>query len=367
MKTWLHYANDFLLLLLLSLLTEQGRTISIILFLAISFLCTIPIHKMKTNTQRAFILLFILQVILCYVFSIFSIVSSILLPFFFYIIHARDDITAYHKMLGAFLWFVVSYFLHLMKLPSLWVLGLFALFILLSLWITSYNKDQKVIRFLSITAIGTVSLLFFLFIPYIRIVLSYLFYWVSLGFGYGIEALLSITNPNDATDAIEKLGGTGPKLPEPDHPYDAFVAQAVTASIIGIIAAFVIWKLYKKRKSFHLGNISFYSPNTIIAEEGMLQKQRQITRPPTNAIRKEIFKLEKKLKPPLNRNRGETVDAWMERIQREEDVSIQFDTIIETYNTVRYANQENTALFQQFKEEVNKLYTYQKMLKKKKK
>ncbi|MBO1625775.1 DUF4018 domain-containing protein [Bacillus arachidis] len=367
MKTWLHYINDFLLLLLLSLLTEQERTIPIILFLIISFLCTIPIHKMKTNKRRAFILLFILQVILCYVFSIFSIVSSILLPFFFYIVHARDDITAYHKMLGAFLWFIVSYFLHLMKLPSLWVLGLFALFILLSLWITSYNKDQKTIRFVSITAIGIVSLLFFLFIPYIRIVLSYLFYWVALGFGYGIEALLSITNPNDATEAIEKLGGTSPELPESDHPYDAFVAQSVTASIIGIIAAFVIWKLYKKRKSFHLGNISFYNSGTVIQEEGILQKTTRMTRPPTNAIRKEIFKLEKKLKPPLNRNRGETIDAWMERIQREEGASIQFDIITETYNAVRYADQENTELFRQFKEEVNKLYAYQKTLKKKKK
>ncbi|MEN1936357.1 DUF4018 domain-containing protein [Paenibacillus sp. 102] len=367
MKTWLHYVNDFLLLLLLSLLTEQGRTISIILFLIISFLCTIPIHKMKTNKRRAFILLFILQVILCYVFSIFSIVSSILLPFFFYIIHARDDITAYHKMLGAFLWFVVSYFLHLMKLPSLWVLGLFTLFILLSLWITSYNKDQKVIRFLSITAIGTVCFLFFLSIPYMRIVLSYLFYWVSLVFGYGIEALLSITNPNDATDAIEKLGGSTTEIPPPEREYDPFIAQSVTASIIGIIAIFVIWKLYKKRKSFHLGNISFYNPGTVIQEEGILQKATRLTRPPTNAIRKEIFKLEKKLKPPLNRNRGETVDAWMERIQTEEDVSIEVDTIIKAYNTVRYADQENTELFGEFKEEVNKLYAYQKTLKKKKK
>ncbi|PFN07283.1 DUF4018 domain-containing protein [Bacillus cereus] len=368
MRTWLYYVNDFLLLLFLSLLTEQGRTIPIILFLVISFLCTIPIHKMKSNKRRAFILLFILQVILCSAFSIFSIVSSVLIPFFFYITHARDDITAHHKMLGAFLWFVISYFLHLMKLPSLWVLVLFALFILLSLWITSYNKSQKTIRFVSITAIGIVSFLFFLFIPYIRFALSYLFYWGALGFGYGIEALLSITNPNDATEAIGKLGGgASSTLPEASQPYDAVVAQTVTASIIGIIAAFVIWKLYKKRKSFHLGNISFYNSGTVMQEEGILQKTTRMTRPPTNAIRKEIFKLEKKLKPPLNRTRGETVDAWMERIQTEEDISIEVDTIIKAYNMVRYADQENTELFREFKEEVNKLYTYQKTLKKKKK
>ncbi|MGG3521771.1 DUF4018 domain-containing protein [Bacillus pseudomycoides] len=366
MKTWLHYINDFILLLLLCMLTERGAIVHIVLFLTISFICIIFINKIRVNKRTALLVLFFVQTILCYAFSIFSIVSSILLPFFFFIVHAREDITPYHKMLGAFLWFIVSFILHAMKLPSIWELGLFALFILLSLWITSYNKNQKLVRFISIAVIGTASLLFLPLIPYIRIVLSYLLYWVSLGFGYGIEALLSITNPNDATDAIEKLGGSSTDIP-PSENYNPFVAQSITATLIGLFAVFVIWKLYKKRKSFHLGNISFYNPNITITEEGILQKQRRITRPPTNAIRKEIFKLEKKLKPPLNRTRGETVDAWMERIQREEDVSIQFDTIIETYNAVRYADQENTALFQQFKEEINKLYTYQKMLKKKKK
>lgn len=311
-------------------------------------------------------MLFILQVILCYTFSIFSIVSSILLPFFFFIVHVRDDMTPYHKMQGAFLWFIVSFFLHFMKLPSIWVLGLFALFILLSLWITSYNKGQKLVRFLSITAIGTASLLFFPLIPYIRIVLSYLVYWISLGFGYSIEFLLSITNASNVTDVIDKIGVPSKPPPPPGKDYDPFVAQSVTVALIGIVAAFVIWKLYKKRKFFHLGNITFYNPSPIIAEEGILQKQNRITRPPKNAIRKEIFKLEKNLKPPLNRMRGETVDAWMERIRKEEGVSIQFNTIIETYNAVRYADHEDTALFRQFKEEVNKLYAYQKTLKKKK-
>ncbi|MDZ5610495.1 DUF4018 domain-containing protein [Bacillus pseudomycoides] len=366
MKTWFHYVNDFLLLLLLCMLTERGEIVHIILFLTISFICIIFINKIKSNKRTALLVLFFVQIILCYVFSIFSIVGSILLPFFFFIVHTREDITPYHKMLGAFLWFLVSFILHAMKLPSTWELGLFALFILLSLWITSYNKNQKLIRFLSIAVIGTASLLFLPLIPYIRIVLSYLFYWVSLGFGYGIEALLSITNPNDATDAIEKLGDFGTNIP-PSENYNPLVAQSITASLIGLFAVFVIWKLYKKRKSFHLGNISFYNPSTMIAEEGILQKQRRVTRPPTNTIRKEIFKLEKKLKPPLNRNRGETFDAWMERIRKEEGVSIQSGTIIETYNAVRYADQENQELFRQFKEEVNKLYAYQKTLKKKKK
>ena len=348
------------------MLTEREKFVHIILFLTISFICIILINKIKVNKRTALLVLFIVQVIICYIFSIFSIVGSILLPFFFFIVHVRADITPYHKMTGALLWFIFSFILHGMKLPSIWEIGLFTLFILLSLWITSYNKNQKLVRFLSITAIGTASLLFLPLIPYIRLVLSYLLYWVSLGFGYGIEFLLSITNPNDATGTIEKLGISRTKIPETDN-YNPLVAQSITAALIGIFAAFVIWKLYKKRKSFHLGAISFYNPSTIVSEEGILQKQNRVTRPPTNAIRKEIFKLERKLKPPLNRKRGETVDAWMERIQKNEGASIQCDVITETYNAVRYADHEESTLLQQFKVEVNKLYAYQKTLKKKKK
>lgn len=367
LKTWVHYVNDFILLLLLSMLTEKGEVVHILLFLVVSFICTIPINKMNLNKRTALIALFILQVILCYTLSIFSIISSILLPFFFFIVHVREDITPYHKMLGAFLWLIVSVFLHVMQMPSIWELGLFTFHALLSLWITSFNKNQKIVRFLSIAAVGTASLLFIPLIPYIRLIISYSLQWVSLGFGYFIQFLLSVTDTNGGEEVVSKIGMQNTELPPPEKAYDAFVTQAITASLIGIFAIFVIWKLYKKRKSLQLGGISFYNPSMIIPEEGMVQKQNQITRPPKNAIRKEIFKLEKKLKSPLNRQRGETVEAWMERIHTQEEVSIQFDVIIDAYNAARYSNREDTELLQQFKEEVSKLYAYRKTMKKKKK
>ena len=99
----------------------------------------------------------------------------------------------------------------------------------------------------------------------------------------------------------------------------------------------------------------------------MSQKRLKRNKPTHNEIRKEIFKLESKLIPPLNRNRGETVEAWLGRINIEEDVNIQSHIIINAYNTVRYSNGENTILLQEFKDEVHKLYLYQKSLKKRKK
>ena len=108
--------------------------------------------------------------------------------------------------------------------------------------------------------------------------------------------------------------------------------------------------------------------STIITDrEGLNQKRFKRNKPPHNEIRKEIFKLESKLSTPLNRERGETVEAWLERINSEEDVNIEKHIIIDAYNTVRYSNEENTVLLHEFKEEVHKLYEYQKNLKKRKK
>ena len=108
--------------------------------------------------------------------------------------------------------------------------------------------------------------------------------------------------------------------------------------------------------------------STIITDkEGMSQNRFKRNKPPHNEIRKEIFKLESKLTPPLNRKRGETVEAWLERINDKEDVNIQSDIIIDAYNTVRYSNGKSIVLLHEFKEEVHKLYAYQKSLKKRKK
>lgn len=122
----------------------------------------------------------------------------------------------------------------------------------------------------------------------------------------------------------------------------------------------------KKRKYLSLPNMPAFESTIITDKEGMSLKHFKRNKPPHNEIRKEIFKLESKLTPPLNRNRGETVEAWLGRINSEEDVNIKSPIIIDAYNTVRYSNEKNTVLLHEFKEEVHKLYVYQKSLKKEK-
>ena len=106
---------------------------------------------------------------------------------------------------------------------------------------------------------------------------------------------------------------------------------------------------------------------SLLIKKALAKNAIKRNKPPHNEIRKEIFKLESKLSPPLNRERGETVEAWLERINDEEEVNIQSHIIIDAYNAVRYSNGENTVLLHEFKEEVHKLYAYQKSLKKKRK
>ncbi len=110
----------------------------------------------------------------------------------------------------------------------------------------------------------------------------------------------------------------------------------------------------------------FFESTIITDKEGISQKRMKRNKPPHNEIRKEIFKLESKLSPPFNRKRGETVEAWLKRSNCEEGVHIQNAVIIDTYNTARYSNGENTVHMHEFKEEVHKLYTLQKDWKRRK-
>lgn len=312
------------------------------------------------------ILLFALQIFACYALSLFSTIGSVLLPFFFLLLYGKEDISPFQKLGGGFIWFCFSIFLNL-KFPSLFEAGLFALHILLTLWITSFNRNQQVIRVLSIATIGIASFLVILLLPYVRTILSYSFYWVALGFGYVLNPILEILLGMDhskADEYISKLGyGETPPLPEQKES-NPLVLPVITVIIILLIATYIIWKLYKKRPVIQFNPLVF-SEATITPEYTTVQKRNRLLRPPNNAIRKEVFKLEKKLRPPLNRERGETVEAWMNRIGQYEEINIKWDIIVNTYNAARYANKENEELLKQFKNEVNKLYEYQKKAKKK--
>ena len=107
LKTWLYHIHDFILLLLLSLLTERDELISIAIFLTTGYIGVFLIHKFMqknnricntfSSSNRSF--LFILP---------FSLFGTIILPLFFFIVHVVGPGYPVQKSLGGIVWFFVS-------------------------------------------------------------------------------------------------------------------------------------------------------------------------------------------------------------------------------------------------------------------
>lgn len=108
LKTWLYHVNDFILLLLLSLLTERDELIGIAIFLVTGYVGVFLIHKFMKKKTTGFVLLLVIQIIGCSLFLPFSILGTILLPLFFFIVHSVGPGYPVQKSLGGIVWFVVS-------------------------------------------------------------------------------------------------------------------------------------------------------------------------------------------------------------------------------------------------------------------
>ncbi|MGG0124688.1 DUF4018 domain-containing protein [Bacillus paranthracis] len=369
MKTWLYHVNDFILLLLLSLLTERDELIAITIFLATSYIAVFLIHKLMKKKTTGFVILLMTQIIGCSIFLPFSLFGTIMLPLFFFIVHVVGPGYPVQKSLGGIVWFGVSAIFYA-PFPPLGKLLLLVIHIMITFWLTGANRNQQLLRFASIITIGVMSIVLIQVFPFIRLVFSFIIEAVALGFGYAINPLFSAAVLKETDDFWSNKGNLkDPTIKDDLEPrsFDPTLINSITILVCTLIAIYVVWKIIKKRKQFSLPNIPVFESTIITDKEGMSQKRLKRNKPPHNEIRKEIFKLESKLTPPLNRNRGETIEAWLDRINSEEDVNIQSHIISNAYNTVRYSNEENTVLLYEFKEEIHKLYAYQKSLKKRKK
>ena len=369
MKTWLYHINDFLLLLLLSLLTERDELIAIAIFLTTGYIGVFLIYKFMGKRTPGFVILLITQIMGCSFFLPFSLFGTIMLPLFFFIVHVVGPSYQVQKSLGGIVWFGVSTIFYA-PFPTLGKLLLLVIHIMITFWLTGTNRNQQVLRFTSIITIGVMSILIVQVFPFIRLVFSFIIEAVALGFGYAINPLFSAATLKETDDFWSNKGNLkDPTIKDglEPRPFDPTLINSITIIACTAIAIYVVWKIVKKRKQFSLPNMPVFESTIITDKEGMSQQRLKRNKPPHNEIRKEIFKLESKLIPPLNRNRGETVEAWLGRINSEEDVNIESHIIINAYNTVRYSNEENTVLLHEFKEEIHKLYMYQKSLKKRKK
>lgn len=369
LKTWLYHVNDFILLLLLSLLTERDELIGIAIFLTTGYVGVFLIHKLMKKKTTGFVILLVLQIVVFSIFLPFSLFGTIILPLFFFIVHAVGPGYPVQKSLGGIVWFVVSAIFYV-PFPPLWKVLLLALHIMITFWLTGANRKQQLLRFASIITIGVMSLLIVQVFPFIRLMFGFMTEVIALGVGYALMPLIKAAELKDTEGVWANKGHLlkpqiedGKKLPD----FDPILINTATIIVCTVIAIYVVRKIIKNRKHLSLPNIPIFESTIITDKEGIGQKRFKRNKPPNNEIRKEIFKLESKLSPPLNRERGETVEAWLERINLEEGANIQSHIIVNAYNTVRYSNEENTVLLHEIKEEIHKLYLYQKSLKKRKK
>ncbi|WP_144501028.1 DUF4018 domain-containing protein [Bacillus nitratireducens] len=369
MKTWLYHVNDFILLLLLSLLTERDELIGIAIFLTTGYVGVFLIHKLMKKKTTGFVILLVLQIVVFSIFLPFSLFGTIILPLFFFIVHAVGPGYPVQKSLGGIVWFVVSAIFYV-PFPPLWKVLLLALHIMITFWLTGANRKQQLLRFASIITIGVMSLLIVQVFPFIRLMFGFMTEVIALGVGYALMPLIKAAELKDTEGVWANKGHLlkpqiedGKKLPD----FDPILINTATIIVCTVIAIYVVRKIIKNRKHLSLPNIPIFESTIITDKEGIGQKRFKRNKPPNNEIRKEIFKLESKLSPPLNRERGETIAAWLERINLEEGANIQSHIIVNAYNTVRYSNEENTVLLHEIKEVIHKLYLYQKSLKKRKK
>ncbi|MGG0153343.1 DUF4018 domain-containing protein [Bacillus mycoides] len=369
MKTWLYHVHDFILLLLLSLLTERDELIGIAIFLTTGYVGVFLIHNLMKKKTTGFVILLVLQIVGFSLFLPFSLFGTIILPLFFFIVQAVGPGYPVQKSLGGIVWFVVSAIFYA-PFPPLWKLLMLALHLMITFWLTGANRKQQLLRFASIITIGVISILIVQVFPFIRLIFGFMTEVIALGVGYALIPLIKAAEAKDTEGVWANKGHLlkpriedGKKLPD----FDPILINSITILVCTTIAIYVVWKIVKKRKHLSLPNMPVFESTIITDKEGIGQKRFKRNKPPNNEIRKEIFKLESKLSPPLNRERGETVEAWLERIKHEEDVNIKSHIIIDAYNAVRYSNREDTILLHEFKEEVHKLYAYQKSLKKKRK
>lgn len=369
LKTWLYHIHDFILLLLLSLITERNELIGIAIFLTTGYVGVFLIHKLMKKKTTGFVILLVLQIVAFSLFLPFSLFGTIILPLFFFIVHAIGPGYPVQKSLGGILWLVVSAIFYA-PFPPLWKLLLLALHLMVTFWLTGANRKQQLLRFASIITIGLMSILIVQAFPFIRLIFGFMTEVIALGVGYALMPLIKAAELKDTEGIWANKGHLlkpriedGKTLPD----FDPILINSATIIICTVIAIYVVRKIIKHRKHLSLPNIPVFESTIITDKEGIGQKRMKRYKPPHNEIRKEIFKLESKLSPPLNRERGETVEVWLERIHDDEGIHIQRHIIIDAYNAVRYSNGENIVLLNEFKEEVHKLYAYEKSLKKKRK
>jgi len=198
LKTWLYHVNDFILLLLLSLLTERDELVAVVIFLATGYIGVFLVHKLMKKKTTGFVILLITQIIGCSIFLPFSLFGIIMLPLFFFIVHVVGPGYPVQKSLGGIVWFGVSAIFYT-PFPPLWKLLLLVLHIMITFWLTGANRNQQLLRFASIITIGVMSIVLIQVFPLFDQKSS-----VSFNAAAENNGLIAYPNPNATASMINE-------------------------------------------------------------------------------------------------------------------------------------------------------------------
>lgn len=119
-----------------------------------------------------------------------------------------------------------------------------------NLWLTGANRNQQIVRFISIITIGIISALLIPIFPYIRLILSYIVEKIALGFGFALSPLFSAAELKDTDDFWNNKGHLNKPQIEEGSPkeFDPIIVNSITIIII-TVSHFISFGKYIKSAS----------------------------------------------------------------------------------------------------------------------
>ncbi|WP_163102399.1 DUF4018 domain-containing protein [Peribacillus alkalitolerans] len=344
-------SSIFLLFFLVSMKEEQ--MIYFFPFFFVSIAAQWLLRKNKATWVR--VTFFILQLVILGVLP-FSWMQSFVLSLTFYLLYWDSYVKNFHKI-----WIALSALaysaLNLFSMPRITEIALFILILILVVFVESQSVRVAMNR---IGMLGTTILLsaaVYFVLPYGFKALGWLLYSIvhiiSLPIGFLVEGLLfAFPKLSIEGNMNEEVG-----LLKMDKWNDYYKEEAKTDNtipliILSIIAVLILIYLYRKirkrvedtRNDYTVENSGFLQVTTL--GTGLMNK------PPTNPIRKAVYKWEKKLKNPFSRQKGEAFSKWIKRVSKTDHEYIQ-----QVYDRVRYGGQSySTEEAKRFQKELNQLF-----------
>ncbi|WP_108670971.1 hypothetical protein [Peribacillus acanthi] len=343
----------FFLFFLVSM--KEDQILFFVLFLFVSLAAKWGLRNSQVKGRKQFFS--IIQFFILWGLLPFSVLQSLVLTLTFYLLFWDSYVKNFHRIWMAIAALLYSA-LNLFSLPRITEIALFIVILILGVLVESPTFRVAWNR---IAMIGTTILLsaaVYFLLPFGFKALGWLLYMIvhliSLPIGYLVELLLiafpKLTIKGNMNESVE--------LKKMDKWNEFFKEEAQYDSIIpiiilSVIAGLVLIYLYRKMRK----RVEYIREYQAVEHAGMLYMTSlglgTMNKPPTNPIRKAVFKWEKKLKEPHSRNKGEAFSKWIKRVSKTDQ-----EYIKQVYDRVRYGDQTcSPDETKKFQKELNQLFS----------